>query len=61
LVLALRTNRFLSLDALQKNAALRLLVDGQEKGVLSLSEPPLRCDEVAPGRYLIDLTSQPLI
>jgi hypothetical protein len=60
LVLALRTNRFLSLGALQEGATLRLVVDGQDRGLLSLSEPPLRCDEVAPGRYLVDLTSQPL-
>jgi hypothetical protein len=60
LVLALRTNCFLSKGALAESAALRLLVDGQDRGLLPLSQGPLRCDEVAPGRYLVDLTSQPL-
>lgn len=60
LLLALRTNCFLSLAELQEGAALRLIVGGQELGVLPLNEPPLRCDQVSPGRYLIDLTEQPL-
>lgn len=61
LLLALRTNRFLSLGALQQAAALRLIVDGDRSELLSLSAPPLRCDQVAPGRFLIDLTEQPLV
>lgn len=60
LLLALRTNRFLSLGALQEGAALRLVVGGEAQEPLSLSEPPLRCDQVAPGRFLIDLTALPL-
>ncbi|HLO04725.1 MAG TPA: hypothetical protein VK191_16590 [Symbiobacteriaceae bacterium] len=60
LLLALRTNCFLSLRELQEGAAIRLNVGGQARGLLPLNEPPLRCDQVAPGRYLIDLTEQPL-
>lgn len=60
LLLALRTNRFLSLADLQESAALRLIIGGEDRGLLPLNEPPLRCDQVAPGRYLIDLTEQPL-
>jgi hypothetical protein len=60
LLLALRTNRFLSLGALQESVQLRPIVSGGALTPLPLTAPTLRCDQVAQGRFLIDLTELPL-
>jgi hypothetical protein len=60
LLLALRTNRFLSLGALQEGTVLRLIRGAEAPAILPLTREDLRCDQVAPGRFLIDLTEQAL-
>jgi hypothetical protein len=56
LLLALRTNRFLALRTLQEETHLQLVGANGARHSLPLNHPSLRCDEVGPGRFLVDLT-----
>lgn len=53
----IRTNRFLDLDALIDGATGRLLRDDAEPLDFGLDHHLLTLDEVAPGRYIIDITT----
>jgi len=52
-----RTNQFLSLPALREGIIGRLLLEGQTPLDFRLDHPRIVTTEVAPGRYVLDLTS----
>lgn len=52
---SIRTNLFLSLPALTAGARLRLLRDGAPPAEVSLTDERLTVDEVAPGRYVVEM------
>lgn len=55
LIWSIRTNLFLSLPALAAGTGARLLRDGAEPLSFRLDHPLLTAEEIAPGRYLVDL------
>lgn len=53
----IRTNLFLSLAALHHESRLRLLRDGRDPLECDLTDPRLATDEVASGRYILDVSA----
>lgn len=51
-----RTNLFLSLPTLREGVTARIVLDGQEPLDFGFDHPRVVTTEVAPGRYVLDLT-----
>jgi hypothetical protein len=51
-----RTNLFLSLPAMREGVIGRLVLDGQDPVEFGFEHPQIVTTEVAPGRYVLDLT-----
>jgi len=56
IVMGLRTNLFLSLAALNQGSRLRLLREGLDPLECELTDPRLYCQEVAAGRYILEIS-----
>lgn len=52
-----RTNRFLDLASLAEGTSARLLREGAEPLDFGLDHHLLKAEEVAPGRYILDITT----
>lgn len=56
MVLGIRTNLFLSLAALNQGCCLRLLREGRDPLNCDLADPRLHVQEVAAGRYILEIS-----
>jgi len=56
MILGIRTNLFLSLPALYQGCRLRLLRDGLDPLDCDLTEPRIAAQEVAAGRYIVEIS-----
>lgn len=56
IVWGIRTNLFLNLADLQGRALVRLLADEGPPVEFALTDPQVAVEEVAPGRYIVDLS-----
>ncbi|HEY3368294.1 MAG TPA: hypothetical protein VGK74_24845 [Symbiobacteriaceae bacterium] len=56
-VWGIRTNRFLDLAALTEGTSARLIVDAKAPIAYGIDHPLILAEEVAPGRYILDISA----